>query len=96
MGWLTGCFKITSASFVQAIREHLETDGRVFCKRERNSGRLLPNKLQASVWIREPDDDNDYDDGTVYVEFILTPAGVVLIYDAHAHEDYGRGMRLPF
>jgi hypothetical protein len=46
----------------------------------------LENKLQASVAIREPDDANDFDDGTVYVEFIITETDFILIFDTHEHE----------
>jgi len=54
---------------------------------------LLPNALEASIWIRVPDDDDDYDDGTVYVELIIRRDEVILIFDAHEHEE-GK-LRLP-
>ena len=73
-------------AFIKAILDHLETGGRVFRKLEQNGGRILPNKLQASVWIREPNDDDDYDDGTVYVEFIIAENEVILICNTHEHE----------
>ena len=93
---LTGCWYMSPDAFVGAILDHLETSGRVFRKFEQASARLLPNKFQASVWIREPDDDDDYDDGTVYVELIVTETEAILICDTHEHEDRGRGLRLPF
>lgn len=96
LNWLTGIWSMSPDAFVAAILDHLETGGRVFRKYERTSGRLLPDKFQASVWIREADDDNEYDDGTVYVELIVTETEVVLICNTHEHEDRGRGSRLPF
>lgn len=86
LNWLTGCWSVSVDAFIRAILDHLETGGRVFRKPEQNSGRFLSNKLQASVWIREPNDDDDYDDGTVYVEFIITEDEAVLICNTHEHE----------
>jgi hypothetical protein len=83
-------------AFIEAILEHLVNGGRVFRKYEQAGARLLPNKFQASVWIRDPDDDNDYDDGTVYVELVVMEGDVILICDAHEHENSGRNPRLPF
>jgi hypothetical protein len=83
-------------AFIEAILEHLETGGRVFRKHQQAGARLLPDKFQASVWIRDPDDDNDYDDGTIYVEMIVTETDAVLICDTHEHENGGRNPRLPF
>ncbi len=96
LNWLTGSWCMGPDAFVAAILDHLETGGRVFRKVEQAGARLLPDKFQASVWIREPDDDDDYDDGTVYVELIVTETEVILICNAHEHEDRGRGFRLPF
>ena len=96
LNYLTGCWHMSPDTFVAAILDHLETGGRVFRKFEQTGARLLPNKFQASVWIREPDDDDDYDDGTVYVEIILTETEVILICNAHEHEDRGRAVRLPY
>jgi hypothetical protein len=96
MNCLTGVWHISPDAFVDAIRDHLNSGGRVFRKKERGGNRLLPNKVDASVWIREPDEDDDYDDGTVYVEFTITETEVVLICDAHNHENRGRDPRLPF
>jgi hypothetical protein len=93
---LTGCWKMSPDAFVEAILSHLETGGRVFRKFEQAGARLLQDKFQASIWIREPDDNDDYDDGTVYVELILTGNEVILICNTHEHEDRGRGLRLPF
>jgi len=94
--WLTGRWNMSPDAFIEAIIEHLESGGRVFRKHEQAGARLLPNNLQASVWIRDPDDDNDYDDGTVYVELVVIEADVILIGDAHEHENGGRNPRLPF
>ena len=96
LGYLTGVWNISIDAFVKAILDHLETGGRVFRKYEQVSARLLPNKYQASVWIREPDDDDDYDDGTVYVELMVTDTEVILICNTHEHENGGRNARLPF
>ena len=72
---LTGIWNISVDAFVEAILDHLETGGRVFRKFEQVGARLLPNKYQASVWIREPEDDDDYDDGTVYDDGTTTRLG---------------------
>lgn len=96
LGWLTGNWNISVDAFVEAILEHLETSGRVFQKFEKVGARPLPNKYQASVWLREPEDDDDYDDGTVYVELIVTDSEVILICNTHEHENGGRNARLPF
>ena len=93
---LTGYWHISVDAFVEAILEHLQTGGRVFRKYEKVGARLLPDKYQASVWIREPDDADDYDDGTVYVELIVTDNEVILICNTHEHENGGRNLRLPF
>jgi hypothetical protein len=92
--WLQ-LWQVTVERFVESILAHLENERRVFQKLERGSPRILRNKFQASVWIWEPDDVNDYDDGTVYVEMILSGGAEVLIFDAHEHENRGRGRRLP-
>ena len=84
--WLTGCWSVSVDAFIRAILDHLETGGRVFRKFEQNSARILPNKLQASIWIREPNDGDDYDDGTVYVELIITENEIILICNTHEHE----------
>jgi hypothetical protein len=84
--WLTGCWNVSVDAFIRAILVHLETGGRVFRKFEQSGARLLPNKLQASIWIREPNDVDDFDDGTVYVELIITENEVILICNAHEHE----------
>ena len=96
LGCLTGLWNISVDVFVGEILEHLETSGRVFRKHEQGGGRLLPDKYQASVLIREPEDDDDYDDGTVYVELIVTENEVILICNTHEHENGGRNMRLPY
>jgi hypothetical protein len=96
IGCLTGCWHISVDVFVEAILDHLETGGRAFKKYEKAGARLLPNKYQASVWIREPDDDDDYDDGTVYVELLVTDNEVILICNTHEHENGGRNLRLPY
>lgn len=83
---LTGCWNMSADVFVRAILEHLESGSRVFLKYERASARLLPSTFQASVCIREPEDDDDYDDGTVYVELIIIETEVVLICNTHEHE----------
>ncbi len=83
---LTGVWFMTTDEFIRAIRDHLEGGCKVFRKYERGSSVLLPNKLEASVWIREPDDENDYDDGTVYVEIVIQRQQVILICDSHEHE----------
>ena len=83
---LTGCWNMSPDAFVESILDHLETGGRVFGKFEQASARLLPTKFQASVWIREPEDDADYDDGTVYVELIVTETELILICNTHEHE----------
>jgi hypothetical protein len=93
---LSGCWYMTPDAFIEATLDHLESGGRVFRKYERAGGRLLPDKFQASILIREPEDDDDYDDGTVYVELIVTKTEVILICNTHEHEDRGRGLRLPF
>ena len=86
LNWLTGCWSMSVDAFIRAILDHLETGGRVFRKLEQEGARFLPNKLQASVWIREPNDEDDFDDGTVYVEFIITENEVILICNTHEHE----------
>jgi hypothetical protein len=96
LGWLTGVWNMSVDAFVEAILNHLETDGRIFQKFEKVGSRILRNKYQASVWIREPEDDDDYDDGTVYVELILRNDEVILICNTHEHENAGRNQRLPF
>jgi hypothetical protein len=83
---LTGFWYMSTDAFIDAILDHLETGGRVFRKYEHAGARILPNKFQASVWIREPEDDDDYDDGTVYVELIVTENEVILICNTHEHE----------
>jgi len=95
MNSLTGVWQMSPDVFVNAILGHLESGRRVFQKCEKAGLRVLPNKFQASVWISEPDDDNDYDDGTVYVELIVTETEEIFICNAHEHEDCGRGSRLP-
>jgi hypothetical protein len=96
LGCLTGCWHISVDFFVEAVLYHLETGGRIFRKYEIGGARLLPNKFQASVWIREADDTDDYDDGTVYVELIVTDSEVILICNTHEHENGGRNLRLPY
>jgi hypothetical protein len=96
LGCLTGCWNISVDGFIEAILDHLETGGRVFRKYEQVGARFLPDRYQASVWIREPEDDDDYDDGTVYVELIVTHNEVILICNTHEHENGGRNVRLPF
>lgn len=86
LNWMTGVWNVSVDAFIKDIFDHLETGGRIFRKLEQNSARLLPNKFQASVWIREPNDDDDYDDGTVYVELIITENEVILICNTHEHE----------
>jgi hypothetical protein len=93
---LSGLWQMTPDAFIEAILDHLKSGGRVFRKFEQTGGRILPDKFQASIMIREPEDDDDYDDGTVYVEMIITEREVILIRDTHEHENRGRGMRLPF
>lgn len=93
--WLTGCWNMSPDAFIEAILEHLETGGRVFRKHEQAGARLLPSNFQASVSIRDPDEDDGYDDGTVYVEFIVGETEVISICDAHEHENDGRNLRLP-
>ena len=96
LGRLTGTWNMSVDTFIEAILNHLETGGRVFRKVENAGARLLPNKYQASVWIREPEADDEYDDGTVYVELIVTDDEVILICNTHEHENGGRNLRLPF
>jgi hypothetical protein len=86
MRHLTYVWNMQPDVFVQAALDHLNAGCLVVQKREKNSDKLLLNKLEASVWIREPDEDDAYDDGTVYVEFIIRNNSVVLIFDSHEHD----------
>lgn len=90
---LNGVWFMSPDQFVDAIRSHLRMGCRLFRKFEKGTSVLLPNALEASIWIRVPDDDDDYDDGTVYVELIIRRDEVILIFDAHEHEE-GK-LRLP-
>jgi hypothetical protein len=83
---LTGQWRMTTDNFVDAIHRHLKSGGRVFQKFGQGDVGLLANKLQASVWIRDPEIDDEYDDGTVYVELVITADEVILIFNAHEHE----------
>ena len=84
--YLTRVWHMSTDQFLDAVRSHLHEGCRFFQKCKKGTSELLPNKLEASIWIREPDEDDDHDDGTVYVEFILRNQDVVIIFDAHEHE----------
>ena len=84
--YVTGVWLISVDRFVDALREHLHSGWRFYRKYKTGTSELLPDKVEASVWLREPDEDDDFDDGTVYVELIISCDEVILIFDAHKHE----------
>lgn len=85
--YLTGVWRMTPDCFLDAIRSHLHDGCRLFRKFANDGTGLLPDRVEGSVWIREPDNEDDYDDGTVYVELIIRGDQIVLIFDAHEHEE---------
>ena len=84
--YVTGVWLISVDKFVNALCDHLHSGCRFFRKYKIGTSELLPDKLEASVWIREPDEEDDFDDGTVYVELVIRGEEVILIFDAHEHE----------
>jgi hypothetical protein len=78
----TYVWKISLEGVGTALKDHVQSGCRIFRKYENNSNRLLPNKLQANVNLDgESDDDRD-----VYMEIILTETEILLISNAHNHD----------
>ena len=86
---VVGPWGMTAASFIEAIRAHLEEGNRIFQKTVQNPP---PDTLLFSGNIRLDPDSNDEDDD-VYVEIRLTNRTVVILCDAHGH--YKWQPRLP-
>ena len=79
--YVAGVWRMTAASFIGAIRAHLEAGCRIFDKPIQNPP---PDTLffHGNIGLDPDDDDEDLD---VYVEIRLENQKVVILCDAHNH-----------
>ncbi len=82
--YVAGPWNMTVAAFVEAIRAHLETGYRIFHKpvQDRPPDTLL---FSANIGLHPDSEDEDED---VYVEIRLKNQMLVILCDAHNHDNW--------